>query len=302
MSALVRMALSYAAFFTIYSISTVLACFAGVLIVVGWKNMSLRNTLLSLRYNAVYIILLAAFPLVIQIQDIAERAVTGPGEVLKEIHYTNWIFSVAGSAVAVLQDRLNYAIVTDLFAIAYVWVFTFLTYFAPILLLSKDDRTTLRTYAIAVILNYVVLTPFYLLFPVSVTSSHVAAEMTPLLYADPHWGKMVTSVDPLNNDFPSGHVSLSTTTFLVFVYAGTQYRRFSYFLGGATVAIVFAVLYLGIHWPADVFAGFVVAVAATVAARSDKVQMTVDRYVRRASRWLFKDLETQTLSPKQQSP
>jgi membrane-associated phospholipid phosphatase len=88
----------------------------------------------------------------------------------------------------------------------------------------------------------------------------------------------------------------------VFVYAGTQYRRFSYFLGGATVAIVFAVLYLGIHWPADVFAGFVVAVAATVAARSDKVQMTVDRYVRRASRWLFKDLETQTLSPKQQSP
>ncbi len=285
------MVLSYPAFFAIYSVSIVIACFVGVLILMGWKEMSLRRGLQSLRYNAVYIIILAAFPLLVQAQDLVERAMSGPESVSKEIHYTNWIFSIAGGAVAVLQDRLNHAIVTDFFAITYVWLFAFLTYFAPILLLAKDDRATLRTYAIAIMFNYIVLTPFYILFPVSVTGSHIAAQTTPLLYADPYWGKMVTSVDPLNNDFPSGHVSLSTTTFLVFAYAGSRYRKFSYFLGGSTIAVVFAVLYLGVHWPADVFAGFLVAVGATVAARSDGIQMTIDRYVRIISRRLLNEKE-----------
>lgn len=286
------MVLSYPAFFTIYTVSIVVALFIGVLILMGWKEMSLRRALLSLRYNAVYIIILIVFPtLLIVSQHMAVNAIPGTDDKSKEVHYTNWIFSIAGGAVAILQDRLNHAIVTDFFAITYVWLFTFLTGFVPILLLAKDDRATLRTYAIATVLNYLVLTPFYIFFPVTVTGSNIAAQTTPLLYADPNWGRMVTSVDPLNNDFPSAHVSLSTTTFLVFVYAGSGYRRFSYFLGGSTIAVVIAVLYLGVHWPADVFAGFLVAVGVTVAARSDRIQMTIDRYVRIISRRLLNERE-----------
>lgn len=281
------MVLSYPAFFTLYSVSMAVAVFAGVLILVGWKDMSLRRTLLSVRYNAVYIILIAAFPLIVQGQDVLERYMSGSEDPSREIVYTNWIFSLAGGAIKILQDRLDYAVVTDFFIIAYAWVFAFITYFAPVLLLSRDDRVNLRTYAIAMMLNYIVLTPFYLLFPVSVSGSHAASEMTPILYVDTHFGKMVTSIDPLNNDFPSGHVSLSVTTFLVFAYAGTWYKKFTYFLAGACVAIVFAVLYLGVHWPADVFAGFLLAVGATVAARSDRIQMSIDRYVRKISLMLF---------------
>jgi len=76
------------------------------------------------------------------------------------------------------------------------------------------------------------------------------------------------------------------------------YRRFKYFLGGATVAIVFSVLYLGIHWPADVFAGFILAVGATVAANTEKVQMTIDRYVRIISEKLFRRPEGQVTESK----
>lgn len=283
------MVLSYPAFFVLYSVSMVVAVFAGVLLLVGWKDMSLRRTLRSVRYNAVYIIAIAAFPLLVQAQDIVERSISGVEDTSKEIVFTNWIFSLAGGAIRVLQDRLDYAVVTDFFIIAYAWVFAFITYFAPVLLLSRDDKVNLRTYAIAMMINYIVLTPFYLLFPVSVSGSHAASEMTPILYVDTHFGKMVTSVDPLNNDFPSGHVSLSVTTFLVFAYAGTWYRKFAYFLAGACVAIVFSVLYLGVHWPADVFAGFLLAVGATVAARSDRIQMGIDRYVRIISQRLFKE-------------
>jgi membrane-associated phospholipid phosphatase len=292
------MALSYSVFFALYTVTMVVAVFAGLLILVGWKDMYWRKALLSVRYNAVYVILIAAFPLLVQAQDILEKQLDDEGS--KTIIYTNWIFSLAGGAIRVVQDWLNYAVLKDFFIIAYAWGFAFITYFAPIILLVKDDRATLRHYAIAMMFNYIVLIPFYLAFPVTVTGSHPDSGMTPLLYASTSWGRMVTSVDPLDNDFPSGHVSLSVTTFLIFAYAGIGYRRLSYFLAGATVAIVFSVLYLGVHWPADVFAGFLLAVGATVAARSDRIQMTIDRYVRIISRKLFREKpEGSSSSPQQ---
>lgn len=281
------MVLSYPAFFTVYSITLLVATFFALLILIGWKDMNIKKALRSVRYNAIYIVILIVFPMFIQMQDIVERHFSGPGEMAREITYTNWVFSLSGGVIRILQDRLNYQILTDFFIIMYAWVFAFLTYFAPILLLSRDDRQGVRKYSIAIMLNYLILTPFYALFPVSVSSSYPDSGMIPALYADTYWGRMVTSVDPLNNDFPSGHVSLTVTTFLVFATAGLAYRKFSYFLGVAAVSIVFAVLYLGIHWPADVFAGFLVAIAATVAARSDKIQMTIDRWVRRVSQRLM---------------
>lgn len=281
------MALSYSAFFALYSISMVVAVFVGLLISIGWKDMYWRKALRSLRYNAIYVILIAAFPLFVQAQDILERQLES--ESTSTVVYTNWIFDLAGDTIGVLQDRLNYAVLIDIFIIVYAWLFAFITYFVPIFLLVKDDRATLRTYAVAMMLNYLVLTPFYLIFPVTVTGSHPEAGVTPFLYASRSWGQMVTSVDPLDNDFPSGHVSLSVTPFLIFAYAGIHYRRMSYFLGVTTIAIVFSVLYLGVHWPADVFAGFLLAVGATVAARSEKIQMTIDRYVRIISQRLLKE-------------
>ncbi|OGS56881.1 MAG: hypothetical protein A3K60_01645 [Euryarchaeota archaeon RBG_19FT_COMBO_56_21] len=281
------MALSYPVFFALYSVSMVVGVFVALLIFIGWKDMYWRTALRSLRYNAVYVILIAAFPLLVQGQDILERQLADEGS--NTVVYTNWIFDLAGDTIGVLQDRFNYAVVIDFFIIIYAWVFAFITYLVPVFLLVKDDRATLRVYAIAMMFNYIVLTPFYLVFPVSVTGSHPDAGVTPFLYASRSWGQMVTSVDPLDNDFPSGHVSLSVTPFLLFAYAGVQYRRMSYFLGGATIAIAFSVLYLGVHWPADVFAGFILAVAATVAARNERIQMRIDRYVRIISRKLFRE-------------
>ncbi len=277
------MVMSYPAFFTVYSITLGVATIVALLVLVGWKDMDIRKAIRSVRYNAVYILLLVVFPMFIQFQDMIEKQFAGPGETLREITYTNWVFSLSGGVIRILQDRLNYQILTDFFIIMYAWVFAFLTYFAPILLLTRDDRQGLRKYAIAIMLNYIILTPFYAFFPVSVSASYPDSGMIPALYADTYWGKMVTSVDPLNNDFPSGHVSLSVTTFLVFATSGLAYKKFSYFLGLAAVSIVFAVLYLGIHWPADVFAGFLVAIVATVAARTDKIQMTIDRWIRSIS-------------------
>ena len=76
---------------------------------------------------------------------------------------------------------------------------------------------------------------------------------------------------------------------LVFAWEGREYRRVYRFLIGVNIAVIFAVLYLGVHWPADVFAGILVAVAATVISRSEKVQMTIDRYVRSLTQKLTRE-------------
>jgi len=296
------MALSYPVFFAVYSVTMIVGILAGLILIIGWKDLTWKRALASVRYNAIYIILIAAFPLFIQAQDILEAHFTDPGDTTREVIFTNWIFSLAGGAIRVLQDRLDYRILTDVFIVVYAWLFTFLIYFAPILLLSSDDRANLRKYAIAMMFNYVILVPFYALFPVSVSGSHPDAGITPLLYIDTHWGRMVTSVDPLNNDFPSGHVSLAVTTLLIFAYAGPLYKKFSYFLIAATASIAFAVLYLGVHWPADVFAGILVAVFAVAVAGSERIQMTIDRYVRGLNKKIFGEDKGRHTSSSQPRP
>ncbi len=269
----IEMVLSSALFFIIYASTLVIATVVALLLLVGWRNMWVKKTLASLKYNVIYVILLVAFPTLI----LESRSLVNPSS---EILYTNWIFQLSGEAIRIMQERLNYGVLHDVFIVVYVWVFTFIVYFSPVLLLVKDDRVTMRRYAIAMMLNYLILIPFYSLFPVAVSGSTPEATMRPILYDSTNWGRLVTSVDPLNNDFPSGHVSLMIATFLVFYFAGAQYRRYYHFLVAATVAISFAVLYLGIHWPPDVFAGFVVGVSTAAVSGSPRVQLTIDRYVR----------------------
>ena len=270
---------SYSVFIALYAASVVVGIFAGLAIIVGWRNLSLGRFIESFRYNLLYVAIIIGAPLLVLI----EHAVASIEPNSKEVVYTNWLFQIGGNAIRLLQDRLDYQVLTDFSILIYVWVFAFIIYFTPILILALDDRPTFRRYAIAMLFNYVVLLPFYIFFPVTVTGFYAESGMTPLLYVDTHWGRMVTSVDPLNNDFPSAHISLIVTALLVLVSAGVDYRRYYYFVGCSAIGITFSVLYLGVHWLADVFAGLVLAVGAYVISGNERVQMTFDRFIRRIS-------------------
>lgn len=276
------MPLSYPLFIVLYAVSMVAGIFFGLLLFIGWKNLWLDTALRSVRSNLVYLILLAALPMT----TLVESSLSSPYEATDEVVYTNWMFSIGGDAIRVLQDRLDYQVVVDLSIVIYVWVFTFILYFTPILLVFLDDKVTIRKYSIAMLFNYLVLLPFYILFPVTVTGFYSESGVTPLLYINTNWGRMVTSVDPLDNDFPSGHVSIALTTMLIMMAAGWDRRGYVYFLAASLAGIVFAVLYLGVHWLADVFAGLALGVGATMLASNEKVQMAVDRHVRRLTRAL----------------
>ena len=270
---------SYTAFIALYIASAVAGVAAALAVIVGWRNLSLSRFVASIRFNLLYILIIGGAPLLLLI----EHGLSSPAQDSKEVVYTNWLFSVGGNAIRVLQDRLDYQVVADFSILVYVWAYTFILYFTPILILMLDDRATFRRYSLAMLFNYVVLLPFYLFFPVTVTGFYPESGMTPVLYIDTNWGRMVASVDPLNNDFPSAHVSLVVTALLVLISAGVDYRRYYYFVACGAIGITFSVLYLGVHWLADVFAGFVLAIGAYVFSGNYRVQMTLDRYIRRLS-------------------
>jgi len=262
----------------------------GLLLFVGWKRLSRETIIASARRNLAYVIVLVLLPLV----TLVENILRSPDETTKEVVYTNWIFTFSGDAIRVLQDRLDYQLLADLSIVIYVWVFSFVLYFTPVLLISLNESPIIRRYSVAMIVNYAVLIPFYLFFPVTVTGFYADSGVTPLLYINTNWGRMVTSVDPLNNDFPSGHVSMVLTTLLVLVSCGWRRGAFIYVLSAAVVGITFSVLYLGVHWPADVFAGIALAIFATIASKNERLQGAVDRLMRRVSSWIAHDTQEET--------
>lgn len=266
-----------------YAVSVAVGIAAALLVVVGRRNISLKRIVDSVRFNLVYVVIVAAAPLLVLLEHFFMGAEQNP----KEVVYTNWLFSIGGNAIRIFQDRLDYQVLADFSIMIYVWIFAFIVYFTPLLILSIDDRATFRRYSIAMLFNYVILLPFYIFFPVTVTGFYADSGMTPYLYVDTNWGRMVTTVDPLNNDFPSAHISLVVTTLLILVSAGVDYRRYYYFVAFAAVGITFSVLYLGVHWVADVFAGFVLAIGAYLVSGNTRVQMTFDRYVRMLNRRLL---------------
>ncbi len=287
-----HMPLSYPVFLLLYVVSMIVGVVAGVLLLVGWKNIMMHKTLQALKYNLAYVLMLIMLPLI----TLVESAIRSAEEVSKEVLYTNWIFSISGNAIRILQDRLDYQIIVDMSILVYVWIFTFILYFTPIILMTVREMDLVRRYSVAMMFNYAVLLPFYLLFPVTVTGFYADSGLTPLLYINTNWGRMVTSVDPLNNDFPSGHVSIVMTTLLVLSSAGLKgsivdwrKKAYVYFVGLSVVGITFTVLFLGVHWLADVFAGFLLAVGATLISGNEKVQLAVDRQFRKLSARLIRE-------------
>jgi membrane-associated phospholipid phosphatase len=280
-----RTPVSYTLFVGLYLASILVGVALGLHVTLGWKNFSLPRFAGSARYNLIYIVIIATAPLLV----LLEHAVASVEMNSKEIVYTNWLFSIGGNAIRTLQDRLDYQVLTDLSIVTYVWIYTFILYFTPILILALDDRATFRRYSLAMLFNYIILLPFYIFFPVTVTGFYADSGMTPLLYIDTNWGRMVTSIDPLNNDFPSAHISLVVTALLILVYAGVDYRRYYYFVACAAVAITFSVLYLGVHWLADVFGGFALAIGAYILSGNQRIQMAIDRQIRRLTKKIVGD-------------
>jgi membrane-associated phospholipid phosphatase len=173
-------------------------------------------------------------------------------------NYDQYMLMLEGNKVSYFQSLATPTLTYFSVAI-YLLGFSFLMIFTFVVLLCTQNSRALKEYAIAFTIIYLTAYPFYIFFPVDVTG-HVIPGMVPLLYQmNPAFLRLAMICSPrLDNCFPSLHAALSVMATL-FVLFKTNLRLYKIFAVGTTILILFAILYLGIHWITDLIGGIILA-------------------------------------------
>lgn len=172
--------------------------------------------------------------------------------------YTPLIHSIEGNLVLKLQNYQNIYL-TYFMAFMYIFMFTYLLYFSLIYYAIFDEEKNVKKISFAYLINYLLLLPFYLFFPVyEVWYSYHVLGINNTIYGlvgsfDPVMVETLTKLSGINNCFPSGHTSLSVTVSLIAIKS--NHKRLAIFSTASALLIIFSTMYLAIHWVLDVFFG-----------------------------------------------
>lgn len=118
---------------------------------------------------------------------------------------------------------------------------------------------------IGYIMNYVLVLPFYIFFPVRECHEYPPAQESLRLLLDdidPAVMQLLRPMSGIDNCFPSFHTSLAVTIALFALRSGR--RAFAVAASVMVISIILSTMYLGIHWFTDVGAGIVVGILAYV--------------------------------------
>ena len=166
---------------------------------------------------------------------------------------TAWVRSVEGAAVERAQATLPVALLA---AAGWFYLSGFVAgLLAPVLVWAAEERfEAVRALVGAYVGNYALALPFYLFFPVREAAWSGLSDALPLLDALYPGVSAETRVESaLDNCFPSLHVSLTVSAFVVALIHGDRALRL--FTGAVALLTAYVVVALGIHWALDVAAG-----------------------------------------------
>jgi membrane-associated phospholipid phosphatase len=188
----------------------------------------------------------------------SQETITAALGITPTLRIAELILLMEGSTVSAFQSIASPAL-TYFSAFIYLFVFSFLLIFTFVALICSGKVSVLQEYAIAITVAYVVAFPFQVLAPVKVTG-YTLPNVVPLLYQlSPVILEGLRSVDPyFDNCFPSLHAALSIIAMLLVVLR-TDLRKYKVVAVLLTIAIQFAIFYLGIHWITDFLGGLMLA-------------------------------------------
>lgn len=177
--------------------------------------------------------------------------------------YTPIISYWEGNIVYYIQNIfLNYQL-TYMLTFFYIIAFPTLMVSSVIIYLNRDDYKSFYAFVYALMLNYGIVIPFFLFFPVF-----------EVWYYDPNVNFLIPQIYPnfeleyrpmsgIDNNFPSLHTSISVTIALIALKSKDAiFRKVASI---SAVIIVFSTIYLGIHWLADMAAGILLASIVSLA-------------------------------------
>jgi membrane-associated phospholipid phosphatase len=287
--------LSYPAFMALFTLTLMGSMVAGLYIFGDFKSLTKERIMKGVDENWKFALVLALVLLAVFIENKTHDIVVGA----LNTDYTHLIYSLSfrGQIVDSVQMVLRSAIADWFFITVYLFSFTFVLFFTPLLYMVRDDKKRMKQYTLAIVINYMILIPFYVFFAVRTPGYYGLSSAQPILYSHPNLVQLVREIDPLDNCFPSGHLSVPITVVLLLMplRKHRQYFRFALFMMILTVLIGISVLYLGIHWSIDIAAGALVAAFAVWVAKNRRITRWLDEKLKPLSRKLSKKADANDL-------
>jgi membrane-associated phospholipid phosphatase len=180
--------------------------------------------------------------------------------------FTSLIWAMEGDLVKHFQTW-TWTPLTWVMGWAYIIVFPAMVPWAMAVFDHLGEVRKNISLLIGYIMNYLLVLPFYIFFPVRechVFSSPEGEGFVRLALDDVHPAIMtiLRPMSGIDNCFPSFHTSLAVTVALFAIRSGR--RAFAVVMTAMAAAIIFSTVYLGVHWLTDVGAGIIVGVVAYV--------------------------------------
>jgi membrane-associated phospholipid phosphatase len=195
------------------------------------------------------------------------------------------LISAINPDFALIFQRGIYSSLTYLMTFTYILIYPGVLIFTILLLIHYREMLLFKRAALMFSLNYLIAFPFFMLFNVSTTGATLLG-VEPLIYEQfPRICAAITTIDPLDNCFPSLHVAMVFSAFLII--CGTNYRRYKTFMYFAVPATIFAVLYLGIHWLIDILAGIMLALFTYYLAKTFCKSSRKESFTKRTKLFFF---------------
>jgi membrane-associated phospholipid phosphatase len=175
------------------------------------------------------------------------------------LNITGAIFAVEGALVADIQSVAT-PWLTTYFSFVYLYGYVFLTLFPFLAYFALEDLRPFKHTVLAYAINYSLGLLLYTLFISYGPRNLIPGLVEPLLYTTFPQSQLLTSKVNVNtNVFPSLHTSLSVTVMLLAYRSRSDYPGWFLLTVPLATSVVFATMYLGIHWFTDVVAGSLLA-------------------------------------------
>ena len=178
--------------------------------------------------------------------------------------YSSLFYSYEHTILPMIQSTFRHQLLTEITTFFYIIMFITLIATSVVTYLLQEDWKLFYTFLYAIGFNYIFAIPFYLLFPVNEAwYSHPQIEFfIPAVY--PGFESQYRHMSGLDNCFPSLHNSISMT--VLFVSSKSSSLALKSLTYISVPIIMFATIYLGIHWLTDMAAGILLAIIATKTA------------------------------------
>lgn len=177
---------------------------------------------------------------------------------------------------------------TMYFSYVYVYGYVFMLIFPFVAYFVLNPPEPLRRTIVAYAANYLIGVTCYVIFVAQGPRNRIPGEVRGLMYEADSFAAyqfLTSSINANVNVFPSLHTSLAVTVALLAWTTREEYPLWFVISTVLAASVVFATMYLGIHWAADVLAGIALAwVSVRIGKRYEDRPPRLDSIRRRYER------------------